>query len=113
MLTVLFVLVVFPQAGIPLLRPFLVERAATFTVLVWTQLLHVFSARWIGGSVVTRISPLRLIAYIRANSRCSASDPFTAAQWMVVTVASAVGELLVAALPSFSGRRRTAEAGPQ
>jgi Ca2+-transporting ATPase len=110
-------------------------RAATFTVLVWTQLLHVFSARRIGGSVVTRISPLRLIASIRANRRLAAAvglgallqaaivlwrpagqlfgvRPFTAAQWMAVTVASAVGALLVAALPSFSGRRRTAEAGP-
>jgi hypothetical protein len=48
----------------------------------------------------------------RPAGRVFGVRPFTAAQWMVVTVASAVGALLVAALPSFSGRRRTVKAGP-
>ena len=108
--------------------PWAQARAAAFTVLVWGQLIHAFTARREAVSLISRISPVSLIASIRANTRLTAAvalgallqvgvvswrpagrilgvSPFGVTMWLVAIAAAALGALLMAALPTFTGRR--------
>ena len=111
-------------------RPWDEARAAMFTVLVFTQLMHGFSARQVGSSVRERIPPLALLRSIAANRRLAAAvvggallqvaivmipgartvfgtTAFDPAVWGVAIVLAGAGAFFVAALPTInrSGQR--------
>jgi Ca2+-transporting ATPase len=104
-------------------------RAAMFTVLVFTQLMHAFSARQVGSSVRERIPPIALLRSIAANRRLAAAvaggallqvaiivlpgartifgtTGFDLAVWGVVIALAAVGAFFVAALPTINPSAR-------
>jgi Ca2+-transporting ATPase len=104
-------------------------RAAMFTVLVFTQLMHAFSARQVGSSVRERIPPIALLRSIAANRRLAAAvvsgallqvaiivlpgartifgtAAFDLAVWCVVIALAAAGAFFVAALPTINPSAR-------